>query len=99
MSAATSIVVMSTPGRRSVAHWSGASRISDRRNGGGWLTGAISKRAPPPGWKDRRREAERRIPEVGEVAYGEWARLRAEKGLPDAAAAEHEALNGNVIRD
>lgn len=32
---------------------------------------------PPCGWKDRRRSAERRVPEVIEASFAEWVRLRA----------------------
>ncbi|MCK6406723.1 MAG: hypothetical protein L6Q60_12000 [Rhodocyclaceae bacterium] len=35
------------------------------------------EKGPPTGWKDRRRTAERRIPEVRESAFAEWVRLRA----------------------
>jgi len=43
-------------------------RLAERRE---------AESGPPPGWKDRRRAAERRIPEVCEAAFAEWARLRA----------------------
>lgn len=38
-------------------------RCSDRRD---------LELGPPKGWRERRRTAERRIPEVKEVAYAEW---------------------------
>lgn len=34
---------------------------------------------PPPGWKDRRRHAERRIPAVAEVPFEMWEKERSER--------------------
>ncbi len=38
-----------------------------------------AEQGPPPGWKDRRRSAERRIPQVTEVSFDEWVKERAER--------------------
>jgi hypothetical protein len=48
-------------------------RCSDRRD---------LELGPPKGWKERRRTAERRIPEVREVAFAEWI-LQRRAGTPD----------------
>lgn len=36
-----------------------------------------AEQGPPPGWKDRRRTPERRVPEVAEIPFEVWARQRA----------------------
>ena len=58
---------------------------------------------PPSGWKDRRREAERRIPEVGDSSFEEWVNLRAARYAPrsiDAPLDEHhESFGRLIIRD
>ncbi|HEX5804621.1 MAG TPA: hypothetical protein VFY24_16520 [Azospira sp.] len=41
---------------------------------------------PPPGWKDRRRWAERRIPAVAEVPFEIWEKERSDRAV--AAAGE-----------
>lgn len=74
------------PDRRLVDQGAPERRIGDRRN---LDVGPPDRRVsgerrqfelgPPSGWRDRRRAAERRIPEVMEAAFAEWARLRAAK--------------------
>lgn len=58
---------------------------------------------PPSGWKDRRRWAERRCPEVLECSFEEWVRLRAVRlsgdSEPEAAEIDHEKLGKVIIRD
>ncbi|MBI2306141.1 MAG: hypothetical protein HYU78_02450 [Rhodocyclales bacterium] len=36
-----------------------------------------AEKGPPPGWKDRRRTPERRVPEVAEIPFEDWVRQRA----------------------
>jgi hypothetical protein len=67
----------------------------------------LAESGPPSGWRDRRREAERRIPEVLDAAFAEWVRLRVvrERTTGSAAPAEpveradHELLEKMIIRD
>lgn len=56
---------------------------------------------PPSGWRDRRRKAERRIPEVREAAFAEWVRLRVtkERAVEPVEHADHELLEKLIIRD
>lgn len=58
-----------------------------------------AEKGPPPGWKDRRRAAERRIPEVEEVAFSEWVQLRSCAAPAEPAAGGHEVLGKILIRD
>lgn len=59
---------------------------------------------PPPGWRERRRWAERRSPDVTESSFEEWVRLRV---IRRATASEREVpkeddddkLGGLIIRD
>jgi hypothetical protein len=58
---------------------------------------------PPAGWRDRRRSAERRSPDVVESSFEEWVKLRAircttvvEKETPGS---DHEKLSRVIIRD
>ena len=41
---------------------------------------------PPSGWKERRRSAERRMPEVEELSVAEFMRLMKESNAPGSAA-------------
>lgn len=58
---------------------------------------------PPPGWRDRRRFAERRLLAVTEVCFDEWMRLRgtlcSSASEQDASPEEHETLGNLIIRD
>lgn len=36
-----------------------------------------AEKGPPPGWKDRRRIPERRVPDVAEIPFEVWVRQRA----------------------
>ncbi len=58
---------------------------------------------PPPGWKDRRRQAERRTPEVVEVSFDDWVRMRAVRIGSAAPVTEqeehHEHFARIIIRD
>lgn len=54
---------------------------------------------PPAGWRDRRRSAERRSPEVLEVSFEEWVRLRAVVKVEHGPTPEeHEKLERMIIR-
>lgn len=62
-----------------------------------------SEVGPPSGWKERRRWAERRRPDVSETSFDEWVRLRA---LRCATPCEtnyrpegDDKLDGLIIRD
>lgn len=48
---------------------------------------------PPCGWKDRRRSAERRVPEVIEASFAEWVRLRATLSFHAEPAKEATAVH------
>lgn len=58
---------------------------------------------PPPGWRDRRRFAERRLLDVTEVCFEEWIRLRMVQAshISDPAPEEehHDALGRVILRD
>jgi len=59
-----------------------------------------SEVGPPSGWKDRRRKAERRIPEVHEAAFAEWVRLRVSRSAGEEEGEhDHEPLGKIIIRD
>jgi hypothetical protein len=58
---------------------------------------------PPAGWRDRRRSAERRSPDVVESSFEEWVKLRASRCATvvekDHPADDHEKLGRMIIRD
>ena len=57
------------------------------------------EKGPPAGWRDRRRFAERRTPEVVEASFEEWVRLRAVVKIEQGPTVEeHEKLERMIIR-
>lgn len=58
---------------------------------------------PPTGWRERRRWAERRRPDVVETSFEEWVRLRALRCSPvsevNSRPEEDDKLGGLIIRD
>jgi hypothetical protein len=53
---------------------------------------------PPEGWKERRRNPERRLPEVEEISIAEFMRLMAEAGQPAASDEEDPAFDWDEVR-
>ncbi|MFA7291390.1 MAG: hypothetical protein WC023_03975 [Rhodocyclaceae bacterium] len=58
---------------------------------------------PPAGWRDRRRSAERRSPDVVESSFEEWVKLRAIRcttgAEKDHPTDDHDRLGRIIIRD
>lgn len=55
---------------------------------------------PPPGWKDRRRWAERRIPAVAEVPFEIWEKERSERAgatAKEETPPEQRKRHGDLI--
>lgn len=56
------------------------------------------EQGPPEGWKERRRNPERRMPEVEEISIAEFKRLLAESGQQTEKPAEEHSAAWDEIR-
>ncbi len=61
----------------------------DRRN---------NDKGPPTGWKERRRNAERRMPEVEEISIAEFKRLMAANRPPEPNTEENPSFDWGEVR-
>lgn len=55
-------------------------------------------KGPPAGWKERRRNPERRMPEVEEISVAEFMRLMAENNQSAKSPEEEAHLDWDKIR-
>ncbi len=53
---------------------------------------------PPGGWKERRRNPERRMPEVEEISIAEFKRLMSSNILPGENATEQAIFDWGEVR-
>lgn len=53
---------------------------------------------PSGGWKERRRNPERRMPEVEEISIAEFKRLMSENGLPADNSTEQALFDWGGVR-
>lgn len=53
---------------------------------------------PPAGWKERRRSAERRMPEVKEISIAEFKRMMAANPPPEKNTGENSAFDWGEVR-
>lgn len=55
-------------------------------------------KGPPEGWKERRRNPERRMPEVEEISVAEFMRLMAEAGHAGTNTEAEPAFDWDEVR-
>lgn len=53
---------------------------------------------PPTGWKERRRNTERRMPEVKEISIAEFKRMMAENRTPETNTDENTSFDWGEVR-